>query len=255
MIFTNSPMVISSIPASAASQMASDFSTFAIRDDFSSVAQVTTITTATSLTSELKWGGIYIGAAGTGTFRQAALTDGIHFGVAELFNATATAGLGACMYLGGGALSPAIVNPSTVLFDYKMIFQLSSATNIAFYSGFLPGNAQSTIPSGAANKFCGFRLDTSLGDTFFSFVRGAGVSQTVAATSVAADTNWHTIRVRSVVAGTVLYSIDGGVETAVTTNLPNEYLDYAHMVVNRTTTSMKVTIDAFGMQIKTSRTL
>lgn len=254
MIFTNSPMVISSIPASAPSQMGSDFSTYVIRDDFASIAQNTAITTATALTSEVKWGGAYIGAAGTGTFRQASLTDGIHFGAAELFNATATSGLGACMFLGGGSLSPALLNPSSAIFDYKMIFKLGSATNIAFYSGFVPGTAQTTIPSAGTAVFCGFRLDTSLGDTAFSFVRGAGATQTVAATSVAADTNWHTIRVRSVVAGTVLYSIDGGAETAVTTNLPNTTLDYAHQIINRTTASAVLTIDAFGMQIKTTRT-
>jgi hypothetical protein len=67
--------------------------------------------------------------------------------------------------------------------------------------------------------------------------------------TITADTNFHTFRIRSVVAGTVLFSIDGGLESALSTNCPtnNQVPDF--YVLTDSTAQKIIDIDYFSFRM------
>jgi hypothetical protein len=64
--------------------------------------------------------------------------------------------------------------------------------------------------------------------------------------TVPADTNFHTFRIRSLVAGTILFSIDGGAESAISTNCPtiNQLPDF--YLVTDSTVQKIIDLDYFA---------
>jgi hypothetical protein len=100
---------------------------------------------------------------------------------------------------------------------------------------------------------------TPLTTTFTFAQTGADVTSgagTVAASTmtdvnstIAADTNFHTFRIRSVVAGTVLFSIDGGAETAIASDCPttNQIPDF--YLVTDSTVQKTLDIDYFSFRM------
>ena len=219
-------------------------------DDFSSIGQNGAITTSTSVFSDTKWTAGQI-STGTGIFRNAANAqiDASHIGILELTNSTATSGLGVYIAKGGGSNASGLFNPSTTLFDITISFKLSTTATNAMYFGFISGAGQSTVPTTNATTFTGLRYDTSLGDTNLMFGSQAASAGALVSSGVAASTNWTTFRMRSVVAGTILMSVNGGAETAVSTNISNSVLDIVLQQINRTTASATVFVDYIGCRV------
>jgi len=133
--------------------------------------------------------------------------------------------------------------------DTTIIFRLptGNTTNIRVRCGFRLGTA-----NGVAEPTDGIwiRYDTSAGfaDAYFTFeTRNASVSTTSIVNSIAADTSFHRFRIRSTTAGTVLFSVDGGTETAINTNVPTVGLTaFFNIVSDLDATAKSIDVDLFS---------
>lgn len=121
---------------------------------------------------------------------------------------------------GGGISSGSSVlswNPSTHTFDVLIRANLRTTTSISACWGM---NASITTTETTATDLISVCYDTTQSDTNFMYVTRAASTSTRTSSGVAADTAWHTFRIRSTTAGTILFSIDGGTETSQSTNVP-----------------------------------
>ncbi len=183
------------------------------------------------------WGKESIGA---GSFNQ--VNNGWpRFGVAEL--TTGTSSTNGYVLYGSDNGSPGYYALEALSgnagWDTTWIFKLSQTTLMRFRIGLSAGDP-STVPSANA---VGLRFDTTLGDTGFNFFNRAAGSDTESTSNVATlDTNWHTLRMRSAVAGTVLFSMDGGTETPLA-GMPTTSLRPVCQIVTATTAARVVQLD------------
>jgi hypothetical protein len=138
-----------------------------------------------------------------------------------------------------------------------MILSVSNGTSeIAVTAGF--GETVNSDPPAYAIYV---RYDTAAGDSQFTWVtnNGSGNTTTSTANSVAPTGNFYHFRIRSLVAGTVLFSVNGGAEAAISTNLPlSEYgaipLYPFVQLITRGASSPQVSIDFFSYTAQTGRT-
>ena len=129
--------------------------------------------------------------------------------------AAATAGVGSKYdaSTGGG-----ICSPNTGPWKLTFVFRLNETTDVFHRIGLLAVGTLGTTTAELSGCYLRHRASTDGG--FFQFVNrlAAGGPETTAASTVAVDTNWHTLTLRSVTIGTVLYSLDGEPEIAITQN-------------------------------------
>ncbi len=100
----------------------------------------------------------------------------------------------------------------------KMVFKFDETTDVFHRLGFMNAASVTTTTNEYAGVYLRFRSST---DSFFTFVaRSAGAGpETTANSTVAADTGWHTLTIRSAAAG-MYFSIDGETEQLVASNIP-----------------------------------
>jgi len=105
--------------------------------------------------------------------------------------------------------------------DSIFSFRNSSAasTGMVLFVGYILGG-NNTPGAGASTARIGVEYDTSRGDTNFMFVACNGSNCTRQSSGVSLDTSWHKLRIRSQTAGTILFSLDGGTEVSINTNVP-----------------------------------
>ncbi len=144
------------------------------------------------------------------------------------FEPAATSGTSAYMAIGAG--TPGL-NPRKILDDdidiwVDMRTDPTAVTTVRYWFGLTSANLTDTDTLGsAANGSIMFRFSTAAGDGGWvgATQLNGGANQTVTATilAIAAATNYR-LRIRFVRTGTptVYFSVNDGVETAVTTNIP-----------------------------------
>lgn len=116
------------------------------------------------------------------------------------------------MTSGNATNNPMIGRFDNVAFDMKFRVALGQITNTDFIVGLTAGTSISASGRGAYVRF-----QTSLGDTKFTFaISGAVSTQKSVVNSIAADTNYHTFRIRGTGNGDIFFSVDGGTETLIT---------------------------------------
>jgi hypothetical protein len=94
---------------------------------------------------------------------------------------------------------------------YVTFFLLRTTT-----SGYRIGLATSSASITPADTLT-LRYDTALSDTNFMYCRrAASDTENCVSSGVAADTNWHTLRIFSTVAGTVTFTLDGAASQCFT---------------------------------------
>jgi hypothetical protein len=99
----------------------------------------------------------------------------------------------------------------------------AASTGMVLFVGYLMGG--SNPPSGGSSTArIGIEYDASRGDTNFMFVACNGSNCTRQSSGVSFDTSWHKLRIRSQTAGTILFSLDGGTEVSIGTNVPTSAL-------------------------------
>lgn len=126
--------------------------------------------------------------------------------------------------------------------------------------GFTVGDAV-TIAGVTDASFNGqfFIVATPLATTFTYAQVGGGATSgsgtatasltTTANSAVVADTNYHTLRMRSVVPGTVLFSLDGGVESALSTNCPTGAVTPTWQILTDASAQKLINLDYFAFQM------
>ncbi len=228
-----------------------DPSTFRFWEDFTCVAEATTIYDAgkvgNNLTAENTWHGLAI-AYSTGIWLAYDPKDGIHNGCVLIGNSEASAAHGCAYYLGGATNGVSVLNPANTAFDVIVGFQLQTTAGAGLYIGFVPPGTEGTVPTAATNPFVGLRFDTSLNDTQFQAVSQSGTAGLITPI-IAGDSAWHRFRVRSTGNGTVYMSIDDGVEIAVNTDIPSQLLDFVIISMNNEASLSQTALDYVGIQI------
>jgi len=100
------------------------------------------------------------------------------------------------------------------------------------------------------------RFDTAAGDTNFTWeTRVSSVSTTSVQNSIPLDTAFHHFRIRSIIAGTILFSVDGGAETAIPANISgNGVYPYIQLFNRAVSSSVQLDLDFFSYIARTGRT-
>lgn len=135
--------------------------------------------------------------------------------------------------------------------ELQWIFQLDHTGNQKTFIGF-----QNGVNCGATSDEIVVSYDTSASDTNFMYeTRSASGTATRTSSGIAADTGWHRFKVRSAVSGTLLFSLDGGSETSITTTLPAVSLNLAATACNAGTPSAAAGLleDYVGVKITVTR--
>jgi hypothetical protein len=142
---------------------------------------------------------------------------------------------------------------NTAGWEAKYTFSIQGGvTNTGTYVGFSDVvTAPSTTNASNLTDWIGLRYDTGLvtpDTTNFKFVTCAASVCNTVDTGKAIDTSVHTIRIRSLTAGTILWSIDGGSETSTATDVPTASLGPAVCAISRTTRPA-LTMHWFGLNM------
>lgn len=90
-------------------------------------------------------------------------------------------------------------------------------------------------------------------DTFYTAVTRSGGSETESASAVAADTGWHVFDIYSNVAGTILFSVDGGSAISLAATVPSAALCPSMIIQTTTTAAKSADIDFFAMYAPITR--
>lgn len=126
----------------------------------------------------------------------------------------------------------------------SLVFRLNQITTCRFVAGLL--NNFSAAP---ATTYLGLRFDTAVPDTNFQFVanNGGGSNITAVDSGIAANTDWHTLRMSVAAPGTVFFSLDAGDLVAISTNLPTAGLTPAEQLLTTATAAKSVDLDFFSL--------
>lgn len=120
-------------------------------------------------------------------------------------------------------------------FDIRFRGKISTTATITWKIGFADPLGTSEI---------GIAYDTTASDTIWKAVcNNAGTSTRSSITGSTLDTNYHDFRMRSTTAGTVLFSVDGGTEVSINTNLPTVNMSPRITLATQTTASESTRID------------
>jgi hypothetical protein len=155
------------------------------------------------------------GSSGSGT---ALISEAGSLGIVQILTGT-TNGSAALVTMGGGTSGPLQAYNNT-LFDAKFRIKVSSITNAQYFIGF---NRAEAVGDGSTDLL-GISFDSAQdGTTWHAVTRSANGAITrtnIPSNGTVSTTNYQTLRIRSLVAGTVLFSVDGGTEVAVSSGLP-----------------------------------
>ena len=101
------------------------------------------------------------------------------------------------------------------------------------------GNAETCTVQGTATS-------SAMNDFFFETNNASGLTADTAVDSgIAIDTNWHTLKISSVTAGTIVFQLDNGATTSITTNAPTANIMPAAIVGTDISTQRTVFLDYF----------
>ena len=112
----------------------------------------------------------------------------------------ASSGNAGSLYYGGSALSTYSIGSN--YWELRITFKLSQTTATKLRIGM--ANDYSAVTPGRGEYL---RYDTSAGDTNFMFVVKDGGAETATSSGVAVDTNWHTLRIRTITPGSYIYGM------------------------------------------------
>ena len=121
---------------------------------------------------------------------------------------------------------------------------------------FLTGPEGNEVKSDPPTDGIWVRCDTAQSDTLYTWeCRASGTSTTSTTNSITAGTNWDHLRIRSLVAGTILFSVNGGPETAINTNITTGYgATPFFQLLARSSSGVQTFLDFFSYVQQTGRT-
>lgn len=101
--------------------------------------------------------------------------------------------------------------------EHLIVFRLNAITSEIVHVGILGGSVSSGVPS----DFLGIKFNPAESANFVAYGRHVSVSTAETSTGVAADTNWHTLRIRNLGANAVRVSVDDGPDVLISSGLPS----------------------------------
>lgn len=165
------------------------------------------------------------------------------------FVTSAVSGQGVVIYKGNNTNGNGTLGPlgSSAPWEFNIIFSLAATTTICVRAGaVLAGQAVADAPT----AWFGVEYDTAnVGntDTKFTYVTRTGGSPSYSTTgAVNVDTSFHRFRIRSAVAGTILFSTDGGAETAISSTVSTGNMSPFFQLITRTTGAATANLDYFS---------
>ena len=225
------------------------------RDDFlSSTSTLTSITATATITGDSGlWNAAIVGA-GTQIFGSNASTF-TNPGAFSLATSAAATGDGIALFK---CNTVNVGNPSfgalgsNADWEINWIVEINSVASVCLRVGLCAASTQTADPPTGG---IWIRFDTAASDTFFTAeCRSASTSTTsVLATSPSANT-FYRFRIRSLVAGTILFSVNGGSEVSINTNVPTVVLGPWMQLITRTAASKTAIIDFCSYMAATGRT-
>lgn len=139
-------------------------------------------------------------------------------------------------FVSGTSVTPIFTNLAATTFDYRCRAKLGTTSTITATCGFTDGTGANQLAIG---------YDTTQSDTQWMCWMLKASTATRTAITGTLDTNYHDLRFRSVVAGTVLCSVDGGAEVSVNTNIPTVAMEPFAQVVTHAAAIENFHIDYF----------
>lgn len=157
----------------------------------------------------------------------------------------AVSGNGGVLYMGNGAADLGALGSNSG-WEYNFICRLNQVTinTMAFRFGFTT-NGQEAADGPTDGIWVRYDTATDTGTGLYVFeTRATSTSTTSTTNSIApgAATFAH-FRVRSTVAGTILFSVNGGTETSISTNVPTGILKPFFQCLTRTTAAAILDVD------------
>ena len=168
----------------------------------------------------------------------------------------ASSGNAGSLYFGGSQLTPYIIGANH--FEVRITFKLNQTTATKLRIGLTNDFAAVTPGRGEY-----LRYDTSLGDTNFMYVVKDGGAETAVSSGIAADTNWHTLRIRTITPGSYIYGMSmntsggsfGGETQVTNTNGVGGIARYIVVIIGNAAVaaSKSFILDAVKMRWKCAR--
>lgn len=193
---------------------------------------------------EMGWNDTNIVAQSAGTWTT---STHAHWGVFRMSTGSAL-GNGECLNLayGLGFLSGVRIPPLNGITGWKFSYYiaLGSTNSIQFECGIMDDTFNG---SGKPTNGIYWQFDTNAADANFSAVTRSASVETKTASATAANTSWNVLTIRSDVAGTIIFSING-VDTSISSNVPGVALSPFIRLVTRTAAARSVDIDTVAIQ-------
>ena len=218
------------------------------RDDFFNANTLNPLTSAAqNIGGDTVWSAAYIG--GNGSVSSGA-TTWTNLGQLQVYaNSSATTGQGA--YIAKTGISNAF--GSNAGWDLHIIASISATSIGCIRLGLLKTVTADPPTDGIYVEYD--TANTGNTNTDFTWVTRSGSTSNYSTTNaIAADTNFHHFRIRSNVAGTILFSVDGGTETSISTDVTTANLIPTLQILTRTTGSKILNVDFVSFVSTTSRT-
>lgn len=161
--------------------------------------------------------------------------------------ATSTAGVGSKF---DGNSGSGIVSVSVVPWSYTWVFRFNELTDVFHRIGLI-----GVLPSLATTtqEYNGFylryRASTDAGQFMFVNRFAAAGPETAVPSSIPADTEWHTLKIRSTTSGVCLYSLDGETEIAISENFLGTPRNVVALAGTEVNTLKQVYLDKIVMQL------
>lgn len=138
--------------------------------------------------------------------------------------------------------------------EMNCVFKLSQTTSCAMRIGF-SSNGEFKVDPPTDGIWVEYDTANSSSNTDFTWVTAVGSTNSYATTgSSGADTNFHHVRIRSTVSGTIGFTLDGGTEFTTTTDVTALALSPFIQVLTRTSSSKTLIVDFFSYMASTGRT-
>ena len=218
------------------------------RDDFFNANTINPLTSAAqNIGGDTVWSAAYIG--GNGSVSSGA-TTWTNLGQLQVYaNSSATSGQGA--YIAKTGISNAF--GSNAGWDLHIIASISATSIGCIRLGLLKTVTADPPTDGIYVEYD--TANTGNTNTDFTWVtRSSSTSNYSTTNAIAADTNFHHFRIRSNVAGTILFSVDGGTEASISTDVTTANLIPTLQILTRTTGSKILNVDFVSFVSTTSRT-
>jgi hypothetical protein len=165
----------------------------------------------------------------------------------------ATSGDGIVLYKGSHGTSPFGALGSNYGWQLDIICALVSTANVCMRVGVVAASEENVDPP-TGGMWVEFDTANASSDTEFTWVmKGAGTSYSTT-NSKAADTNYHHFRIRSLIAGTIGFTIDNGTEFTTTTDVTTANCTLFMQCLTRTSAAKTLNLDMVKYVARSGRT-